>query len=568
MKTTLALFCIALAACSPAEIDGGVAGDESALSARNGAIVGLAGKCLNVEGASTADGTRAILWDCVDADNEKWTLSTGNRIIGLGGKCLTATGNWNGAGVTISTCNGSTSQKWSLDANTHIRNLGSNLCLNVYGGYSDSGTPMIVWSCTAGTVDDMPANDLDTSADSDNEKWFVEPNVVLRLQAVFAADSDASHDGPDGSPDWVRMTRDAFGAAVAQANEIYKQAHIKFVWDSTTDWSTVYDTDLNRIACDKSDAWERAGKAEAYGFRFPGKIPVLLRYAGNGGSCSSSPWNSATMVIFRDFSVPSRDPRETGWLLAHELGHYLGLDHPFVDWSDDGNPIEFGPQAGWMARLQDLVTRRGQGWFDADQLSDTPPEPGTNVWRNELGMPTCGGGDSANVGTVTFTPERTNVMSYYACQPDHFSRKQRLRMRRALTHPLRTHLLPPLISSTAPREIFGASGKCLMPDGAYAKVAACTSTSKFTFSSTGQIRYGSSCLTDTSDSTLSARPYFAACSSSTAQRWTRNADGRLTTWAGRSLYSYSDDKVYLGWGTLDPQQIWGSFYPLPAGGPN
>ncbi len=531
---------------------------ESELSQLSGALVGLAGKCLNVEGAKTTNGTRVIIWDCVDASNEKWTFGSYNKIVGLGGKCLTASGSTSGSNVTLSTCTSSAMQKWVRDSNTHLRNLGTNMCLNVYGGYSTSGTRTIVWPCTGNTPDDSPANDNVATADSDNEKWFLEPNVTLPVEAVAVSDADGSRPGT--------VTAAQFATTLAQVNNIYRQAHIQFTFDPNKDFTRIYDTDINNLECAQGDQWTRIGRTNFQSFKFKNKIVVLLRNGlGNsplGISCSAPPWAGGNAVVFRNYFS-----NDTYGLLAHELGHYLGLDHPFNANSDDGMAL------GTYARLSDVLSRRGTEWFNADGISDTPPDPETQAWQNILGMSVCGGGNSAVVAGYTLAPERTNVMGYYGCTPQHFSRKQRLKMRRALAHPLRRHLteLPQL--ATVRREIFGQYGYCLGAEpsvevtGFGAILTPCTSNTKFTFGANGQIVWGSYCLTESLDSSIWARPYFDFCNNTTAQRWTRDPSGRILSYGGRSLDgdpNAYNGKVFQSTGSLGPEMIWGSFYPLPV----
>jgi endoglucanase len=84
----------------------------------DGTIRTFAGKCLNVSGNSTADGTPVIQYDCVGAPNEKFWRS-GNEIRGLGNLCLDAAGDGgNGTPLTMWTCNGSLHQQWKLGGST------------------------------------------------------------------------------------------------------------------------------------------------------------------------------------------------------------------------------------------------------------------------------------------------------------------------------------------------------------------------------------------------------------------------------------------------------------------
>jgi poly(3-hydroxybutyrate) depolymerase len=79
----------------------------------NGQALQVTGKCLDVP-ANAGSGTRTRIWDCTGGDNQKWNLTTTGTITNVqSGLCLTSTGNNNGAGVTVATCNSSAGQRWA-----------------------------------------------------------------------------------------------------------------------------------------------------------------------------------------------------------------------------------------------------------------------------------------------------------------------------------------------------------------------------------------------------------------------------------------------------------------------
>jgi chitosanase len=76
------------------------------------------GKCMDVSGASTANGAKVQLYDCNGTNAQKWT-ATGGQLVNTGsGKCLDATGNSsaNGTQLQIWTCSGAANQKWNVPA--------------------------------------------------------------------------------------------------------------------------------------------------------------------------------------------------------------------------------------------------------------------------------------------------------------------------------------------------------------------------------------------------------------------------------------------------------------------
>jgi hypothetical protein len=75
------------------------------------------GKCLDAEGASTAPGTRAIIWDCHGGTNQHWNVNPDGTITGVQSGLSLGTvngGTGNGTGVVLQGCNGSAAQKWTF----------------------------------------------------------------------------------------------------------------------------------------------------------------------------------------------------------------------------------------------------------------------------------------------------------------------------------------------------------------------------------------------------------------------------------------------------------------------
>ncbi|MFE2757835.1 PQQ-dependent sugar dehydrogenase [Actinosynnema sp. NPDC059335] len=118
---------------------------------RAGAITGASGKCVDVNGASSADGAKIQLWTCNSGANQTWAVN-GSTLRSLG-KCMdTANGGTaDGTAVQLWACNGATSQNWTVGANGSLVNAKANKCLDANGGSSADGTQLIIWSCHGGT---------------------------------------------------------------------------------------------------------------------------------------------------------------------------------------------------------------------------------------------------------------------------------------------------------------------------------------------------------------------------------------------------------------------------------
>ncbi|WP_229068141.1 ThuA domain-containing protein [Actinoplanes sp. DH11] len=116
----------------------------------SGPITGLAGKCLDVSGGATADGTKIQLWTCNGSAAQKWTRQ--GSTLRAQGKCLDVAGGGtaNGTKAQLWTCNGSGAQNWAPQANGSIRNPQSGRCLDVSQNSSADGQQIHIWDCHGG----------------------------------------------------------------------------------------------------------------------------------------------------------------------------------------------------------------------------------------------------------------------------------------------------------------------------------------------------------------------------------------------------------------------------------
>ncbi|MFI7705599.1 glycoside hydrolase family 27 protein [Nonomuraea sp. NPDC049480] len=117
------------------------------------AIKGAAsGRCLDVTGASQANGAQAQIWDCNGQPNQQWTPTTSGELRVYGNKCLDAydQGTTNGTQVIVWDCNGQANQQWRFNADGTITGAQSGLCLDVPDNATANGTKLIIWSCNGG----------------------------------------------------------------------------------------------------------------------------------------------------------------------------------------------------------------------------------------------------------------------------------------------------------------------------------------------------------------------------------------------------------------------------------
>ncbi|MEV5357087.1 PQQ-dependent sugar dehydrogenase [Streptomyces sp. NPDC052693] len=120
-------------------------------SDRSGEVKGVNGKCLDIDNAQTADGTKVQLWTCNASTAQQWTLPGDGTLRALG-KCLDISGGATADGTRIQlwTCNGTGAQKWTPQADGTIRNPQSGKCLDASGGTWNDGTPVHLWTCHTG----------------------------------------------------------------------------------------------------------------------------------------------------------------------------------------------------------------------------------------------------------------------------------------------------------------------------------------------------------------------------------------------------------------------------------
>lgn len=113
--------------------------------ARNGTVRVL-GKCMDVKNGATANGTPIQIWGCDPNNaNQQWTYNGGSLM--AKGKCLDVpNGNQApGTKVQLYTCNNTASQEWRYIDGSFRTPQGR--CLDVSGGSSANGTRLQIYSC-------------------------------------------------------------------------------------------------------------------------------------------------------------------------------------------------------------------------------------------------------------------------------------------------------------------------------------------------------------------------------------------------------------------------------------
>ncbi|MDQ2813113.1 MAG: ricin-type beta-trefoil lectin domain protein [Actinomycetota bacterium] len=119
-------------------------------------IIGPGGKCIDVAGNDTGGNLAVVqLWDCDTvmtaqplALDQQWTLNSDKTLRTLG-RCLDIDGNGtaNGTKVELYDCNGVGGQQWVPQANGSLLNPQSGRCLDDPSGNITNGTPLQIYDC-------------------------------------------------------------------------------------------------------------------------------------------------------------------------------------------------------------------------------------------------------------------------------------------------------------------------------------------------------------------------------------------------------------------------------------
>jgi hypothetical protein len=186
-----------------------------------------------------------------------------------------------------------------------------------------------------------------------------------------------------------------------------------------------YNRSLDRTICDKGlqgDSFDNnVATTHASEPQFQGRVVVYFRARASGGAFSGASLNFVAMP--ETLSVcDARGVRSFNFFnndLAHEVGHYFGLPHPFHDF-----PHFSGKVAMSKAQVQQMLEDSGfdvTEAFDRDLaeagVGDTPPDP--LYESGGVSDEKCTAKDTpvtlsgAHGEAITLIPPRTNVMSYY-----------------------------------------------------------------------------------------------------------------------------------------------------------
>lgn len=127
----------------------GLGAAPTSAQAATGQITGIGNMCVDVAGASSANGTPLQLHYCTGNAAQQWDVRADGTIRALG-KCMDvrAGGTDSGTPVQLYDCNGTGAQRWSVNSAHDIVNVAANKCLDAAGRSSADGTKLQIWTCT------------------------------------------------------------------------------------------------------------------------------------------------------------------------------------------------------------------------------------------------------------------------------------------------------------------------------------------------------------------------------------------------------------------------------------
>lgn len=124
--------------------------------------IGHSGKCLDIDGSKTANGTKVQNWDCNGTSAQSfWIDNLGGGWVNLrntnSNKCLDVPSSSlsNGTKIQLHDCNKTGAQAFFFDVRENgyarIRNKTSNKCLDLTDWNVGSGTRIQQWDCGEGS---------------------------------------------------------------------------------------------------------------------------------------------------------------------------------------------------------------------------------------------------------------------------------------------------------------------------------------------------------------------------------------------------------------------------------
>jgi hypothetical protein len=228
--------------------------------------------------------------------------------------------------------------------------------------------------------------------------WPVSPDVLetlsVRVRAVIASDDDGGRRTPV-TPEQIRLWVD-------QANMILAGSAIRLEFDPSVgsdDWIELKSTLLNTMTGNSNPQWEEQRTlANTIAASTPDRMMVLFRWGTGvnptGGGFS---WTDNDFIVMPGFFPTQVCGEQNIGLLAHEVGHYLGLPHTFSWIASTINQVE----------SFFVINNHNTQVFEGDGRDETEPDPFVSQFGPQCVF------DSLELDGVSLVLPRENAMSYY-----------------------------------------------------------------------------------------------------------------------------------------------------------
>ena len=226
----------------------------------------------------------------------------------------------------------------------------------------------------------------------------IKPILDVPIQAIFLANDDGSKPAPISAAE--------VDAWRLRANLIWNAACFNFTFDKSVgspDYVWVKSTLLNSIEDTTSPDWPaQKHLASDLASLYPGKLVMLFRYGPDATPIGSGlTWIDMNFIVMPGFQATSICGVQNIGLMAHELGHFLGLPHTYAEaFETYGDALSYYIAYGGTA-ASDV--------FEGDGRDQTYPDPFIDTWAYQCDPAT----KSVTFMSEEFPLPRDNVMAHY-----------------------------------------------------------------------------------------------------------------------------------------------------------
>jgi hypothetical protein len=266
---------------------------------------------------------------------------------------------------------------------------------------------LVTIALLVGCGSDAAQTPSDAGTDAPIDAPAIDPDdhrtpLTMRIHAVRTAD--------DGGGRAANITADQVVDWLAEANRVFAAARVRFEFDPVADFETLNNTLLNTLDNSGANFGDQIVAGNAIAAQHPGEAVVFFRHgSGAGPTGNGFSYHDIDFIAMPGFNDTGVCGHQNLTIFAHELGHYLGLNHSFdhVDATD----------ADALAALQ--AAGGSLSAFEGDGIQDNGVDPYIETHQ-------CDGDAAAavTVGTTRIPIGRDDIMSYYDSTHKTLSRQQ------------------------------------------------------------------------------------------------------------------------------------------------